>query len=159
VASNLIFSLMVWRHSSYYALPAFCSGDHKCCWCMGCNQWMSVGPWIQKSERPVSLPVVFGCCTQNITHKIQNKAKVWNQELNKQSRQKSNGGPAALCLGEVLTNSQLKLLQCSEVLHIGVVRALHKEVMNLRLPHSVEKSWLPQGLVTSQEGFCSTGLI
>jgi len=51
--------------------------------------------------------------------------------LNKQSGQKSNCGPAALCLGEVLTKSHLESLQCYEILHNGVVRAILNTVMNL----------------------------
>jgi hypothetical protein len=44
---------------------------------------------------------------------------------------KSNGGPPALCLVEVLTNSQLKNLQCYQILHRGLVRAVVNTVMNL----------------------------
>jgi hypothetical protein len=76
-----------------------------------------------------------------------NGLQTWNI-LNKQSGQKSNGGPAALFLEEVLTNSQIKWSQCTVIYFIGVVRALHKVVMKLWLLYSVENSWLPQGLVT-----------
>jgi hypothetical protein len=51
--------------------------------------------------------------------------------FNKQSGQKSNGGPLALCLVETLTISQLKKLQCYEILHNGVVRTIVNTVMNL----------------------------
>ena len=58
--------------------------------------------------------------------------------LNKQSGQKSNGGPAALCLGEMLTNSQLNTLQYYQILHNGVVRAILCMVMNLLV---LQDSW------------------
>ena len=58
--------------------------------------------------------------------------------LNKQSGQKSNGRPAALCLGEMLTNSQLNTLQYYQILHNGVVRAILCMVMNFLV---LQDSW------------------
>jgi hypothetical protein len=54
--------------------------------------------------------------------------------LNKESAQKSNGGLPALWLGEMLTNSQLKKLQCYQMLHSGLVRTIVNAVMNLPVP-------------------------
>ena len=53
--------------------------------------------------------------------------------LNKQSEQKWNGGPSALCLGEVLTDFHLKNLQCYELLQNAVVRALVNVVKDIRI--------------------------
>jgi hypothetical protein len=53
--------------------------------------------------------------------------------LKKQSGQNSDGGPAVLWLADVLTNSQIKILQCSGIFRNAVVRAVHNAVMKLRL--------------------------
>jgi len=54
-------------------------------------------------------------------------ANIWN----KQFGQKSNIGPPALCLDDMLTNSQLNNLQCNHILHNGLFRAILNTVMNL----------------------------
>ena len=61
--------------------------------------------------------------------------------INKQSGHKGNGGPPALCLGEVLTNSELKNLQYYEILYNWLVRAILNTVMKLLVQQVLWNSW------------------
>ena len=51
--------------------------------------------------------------------------------LNKQSRQSSHCGPAVLCLGEVLTNSQLENLQCYQIQSVQLKSGPYFNMSNL----------------------------
>jgi hypothetical protein len=53
--------------------------------------------------------------------------------LNKQYGQEPICEPPALCLGEVLTNSRLKELECYRIFHNGLVRAVLNKVMDRRV--------------------------
>ena len=45
---------------------------------------------------------------------------------------KSNGGPPSLCFSKLLTNSQLKELQCYHIIHNGLVRNILNKIMDRR---------------------------
>ena len=68
--------------------------------------------------------------------------------LNKESGQKSNGGPAALWLCQMLTKSHLKNSQCYQILYNVVVRALLYTVMNLPFHQDTWKSSKTRGTVS-----------
>ena len=68
--------------------------------------------------------------------------------LNKQSGQKWNGGPSALCLGELVTNSRLKYLQFLKILHKGVVNAILNTVMDRRIQQDQWNSSNTWGIIS-----------
>jgi hypothetical protein len=67
--------------------------------------------------------------------------------LNKQSGQKANCGPAALCLGELLTNSQLKNLECYQLLHNGWYGLLWIRIFRFNKIRGIPRT--PEGLLAS----------